>query len=471
MANSPSEPGTRVLVRRASTRACGSRAVSGALKLSRYHVVTPPLRDAETGRPFRVVYSTRTAQRAIVDEDVWRPLALGRLDGLAPTLRDELVELELLVPAGEDELATIVGRNDAAARDSASLRLVVQPTAACQLGCGYCGQEHTADRMSEANQRLVVERARANLATGTYTAIDVGWFGSEPLLGLSVIRSLSPRLQALAAEHGCAYRARVVTNGLLLTPDVARELEHDHGVGQVEITLDGIDATHDERRGWKGGAPSFRRTFVNLVAVARADDVHLRIVVRGNVDRTNADGVDALIDRLAEEGLAGRIAFYTAPVHDWGNDAHSVSFSAPEFARREAGWLAHQVRAGFKPTLVPGRKPIVCLAVERDGELVDAFGNLFSCTEVSYVPAYGVPNRYALGRVDSGTLPGRRQLLGNFNRRIEQRSVPCADCRMLPVCGGACPKAWLDGQEPCPSAKHNITQRLVLELAGCSVPA
>ncbi len=434
------------------------------MKLSRFLVVTPPVRDPATGRAVRVLFGTRTAERVVVDQDVWRALVVGQVDLLAPEVRDELVELEMLVPDEEDELATIISRNDGAARDSDSLRLVVQPTAACQLGCGYCGQEHAPDRLDDASQRRVVDRARRNLESGRYSGLTVGWFGSEPLLGLSVIRTLTPQLQALAAEFGSTYHASVVTNGLLLTEDVARELEQRHDVRQVEITLDGTEFDHDQRRAWKSGAASFRRIFTNLVAVARASDLRMAINVRCNVDRTNADHVDDLIDLLAAEGLGPRISFYTAAVHDWGNDAHLAAFTPEEFARREGGWLEHQIRAGFRPKLIPGRKPIVCLAVERDGELVDAYGNLFSCTEVSYVPAYGVPNRYALGRLESGTLPGRRNLLADFNRRVEQREVPCSECRMLPVCGGACPKAWLEGQVPCPSAKHNITQRLLLDL-------
>jgi uncharacterized protein len=36
---------------------------------------------------------------------------------------------------------------------------------------------------------------------------------------------------------------------------------------------------------------------------------------------------------------------------------------------------------------------------------------------------------------------------------------------MLPVCGGLCPKSWLEGTPACPSAKFNITERLMLQYA------
>ena len=34
--------------------------------------------------------------------------------------------------------------------------------------------------------------------------------------------------------------------------------------------------------------------------------------------------------------------------------------------------------------------------------------------------------------------------------------------RMLPTCGGGCPKEWEEGRIPCPTPKFNIEQRMVL---------
>jgi uncharacterized protein len=39
----------------------------------------------------------------------------------------------------------------------------------------------------------------------------------------------------------------------------------------------------------------------------------------------------------------------------------------------------------------------------------------------------------------------------------------CSNCNLLPICGGHCPKHWIDAKYiPCPSFKHNITERLKL---------
>jgi uncharacterized protein len=36
---------------------------------------------------------------------------------------------------------------------------------------------------------------------------------------------------------------------------------------------------------------------------------------------------------------------------------------------------------------------------------------------------------------------------------------------MLPVCGGMCPKSWVEGVPACPPAKFNIAERLMIRYA------
>jgi uncharacterized protein len=434
-------------------------------KLSQYRVVTPPFIDETERRVTRVIYATRTAEVRIIDEASWRRLDAGRFSSLPERILAELVDIEFLVPEDEDELTTILNRNTAAAADDDHLYLVVQPTAACQLGCDYCGQHHTARLLSHEDQHLFVERTRRKLDAKHFRKLRVCWFGAEPLIGLSVIRSLSRSLKALAATYHCDYEGKVVTNGLSLTDRVADELVSELSVRSIEVTLDGVSDSHDARRHTKGGGATFDRIFSNVIALARRENLPVSISVRCNVDRRNCDGVTPLLKMLADAGVAQRITFYVAPIHSWGNDAHKLSFTPAEFAALEIDWLSQMVQLGFAPECIPPRKPIVCLAAMPDGELVDAYGSLFNCTEVSYVPLYGTPNRFSLGHLSTGEIAGRRNMLGDFNARVAQQEVPCWSCRMLPVCGGACPKLWQEGLEPCPSAKRNIEERLLLSYA------
>jgi uncharacterized protein len=435
------------------------------IKLSHYHVVTAPFLDERAGIVKRVIFATRTANVRIIDDLSWNLIEQEEFESLPSEILFDLVDIELLVPSEEDELKTVLDRNDAARSDDDSLYLVVQPTAFCQLGCHYCGQEHRSKLMSAEDQQRFLARAEAKLATGKFTSLSIGWFGAEPLVGLPVIRSLTPKLKELAHRFGCSYQAKMVTNGLALTEQVATELVNELAVTFFEITLDGIAEFHDARRMQKNGLPTFEKIFTNVVRLAHQSDLDVDISIRCNVDRQNYESVSPLLEQLAAEGLQKRISFYVAPIHSWGNDAHQGSLSKEEFAAWEILWFSEMIELGFRPSLLPDLKPIVCIALDNNAELVDAYGNVFNCTEVSYVPTYGTPNEYAVDHLSGQKMPGKRERLSNFNDLVRQGEYSCSSCRMLPVCGGACPKSWLEGMEPCPSAKQNIEQRLILRYA------
>ncbi len=435
------------------------------MKLSAYHVVTAPFFDEIEGRIQRVVLATRTASVRIIDDASWQELETENFDRLPPDILFDLVDIELIVPVDENELQTILARNDAATLDDDDLYLVVQPTASCQLGCHYCGQQHTSKLMSEEDQQRFVERTHRQLETRKFKSLSIGWFGAEPLVGLSVMRSLTSQLQSLAASFGCSYNAKIVTNGLALTEKVATEIVHELGVTSLEITLDGVAEFHDIRRMQKNGSPTFEKIFTNVIAFARRQDLDAQLTIRCNVDYQNYESVSSLLQLLAEEGIQDKISFYVAPIHSWGNDAHSISLSKEQFAAWEIVWFGEMIELGFNVGLVPKRKPIVCMAVMPHAELVDAYGNIFNCTEVSYVPTYGTPNEYAIDNLSGKQMPGSRQRLSNFNERVRQGEYPCSTCPMLPVCGGACPKSWSEAIAPCPSAKYNVEERLLLTYA------
>lgn len=435
------------------------------LARSRYVVVSDPVSAPGEGRPVRIVMSTRSLATFLIPAALWALVEAGQFD-LVPA--DQLAALraaQVLVPADEDELASVLSRNRQAAVSADILYECVQPTSACNLGCGYCGQAHGKAALSAAHQDLLVARIDARLRSGTYRQLRIGWFGGEPLSALPVMRRLTPALRDVAERYGCAFDAHVVTNGLSLSPPVARELVQQMGITEIEVTLDGSAAAHDSRRHTKGGAPTFRRILDNVCALARADDVETALRIRCNVDRRNVEEPPRLIELLADEGLQQRLSLYFAPVHDWSNGADRLSLDPEDYAWRELDWLALMHRRGFATPLLPSAKPLVCMAVNPHAELVDPFGQVFNCTEVSLVPAYGTPNVFALGTLARADRSPHADRLADFFDDVAAGDYGCSRCPMLPVCGGACPKAWSEGARPCPSAKRNMKDRLVLAYA------
>ena len=449
-----------------------------ALRKSHY-LVSVPLSDSTSGPDRVLLFSTRTSAIRELDASAWAAAGIAPHPLLDEDMVNDLAGAKMLVPATENELAAVIGENNAAARESDELYYVVQPTAACQLGCDYCGQEHTAKVLSEEDQDLIIARLDAKLSRSNFRTLKIGWFGAEPLLGLNAMRRLSPRLATVSEQHGCRYVSEIVTNGLLLTPEIAQELENVHRVRYVEVTLDGIAVHHDARRKWKGhGRPSFDAIYENLAKLLRSKTA-MKVGLRCNVDRRNYDGISPLLRQLVGDGLQGNLfGVYMAPIHSWGNDADAQSADPATFASWEIGWLVEMHNLGFSVRLLPERRAVTCMTLQPQAELVDAYGNLFDCTEVSYVPTYdqragagkmSLPiigqersNSYAIGHVEDRDPSPTRTHLAAFNDRVLEGAYPCSTCEMLPVCGGHCPKLWHEGKVNCPSPKHNIRERMLV---------
>jgi uncharacterized protein len=440
------------------------------LRLSAYSAFSPLL-SLDADGPKRVVMSTRSGIRILVSDEVARELhrQSPNIAQFNPKLRHDLVHAKILVPSNENELNVVLQENKQAQVDDRSLFLVVQATASCQLGCDYCGQLHTKRRLARTHADEIARRLEARLSSRRWENVRVGWFGAEPLNALAETFSLGTQLQTVAADHGVGFEGIIVTNGLKLSIEAAHILEKLN-VNSIEVTLDGSREFHDARRGTKGGQPTYERIIKNLIAVRRTFGKRFRIIVRCNVDRRNQKGVILLINDLASRGGSDFIDhLYFAPIHNWGNTAEDDSLTLEEFSSLEIECFARTTSAGWQPSLIPGRVTIPCMVFKDGAELYDANGNIFNCTEVSYVPSYNVPlpngwigNRYATGHLARQDTPPARPF-ENFFERVQANEVPCAKCSILPICGGKCAKQWESGVAPCPPEKLNMPQRLALE--------
>ena len=436
-------------------------------KLSYYTIITDPVNE----KGHRIVFCTRTSKSLTVPQICLDYIENNLIDEIPKSIFDKLVEIQAIVNCEEDELDTIITENKNYLANGASTQLyeVIQPSAMCQLGCYYCGQKHTKDYLTDDITQKIVQRLRRKASTGQYKSMYIGWFGGEPLMGLKQMRELTTEFKKIAAEYNLSYAAKVVTNGLSLKPAIFEELTREMSVNSIEVTLDGLGDYHDEHRYTKEGGKSFDLIFNNLKKILFKDDYfsfNCGISIRCNVDEKNSEGVEPLIHLLANEGMHKRISyFYATGIYAWGNDAHKKSLTKEEFAQKEIYWLKLMYELGYNISLSPDRVRQVCMSVSPGAEMVDAFGNVFNCTEVSYIPTYEGTD-YIMGNLkDDIDLLIKPNKLTTWNDTLLTDTFPCHTCKMLPVCGGGCPKSWHEDMRACPPSKFNIKDKLILRYA------
>ena len=220
-----------------------------------------------------------------------------------------LTELGFVVESHDADCRALDAYFDTIRHDASQLRLTVLTTMQCNFACGYCFQgdhdDHNrhAHKMSLETAAEVVAHAERQLDTVRPERLSLMFFGGEPLLNLPVVYYLAEHVHAAAAARGVTLTISMVTNGLLLTPAVVDRLL-PYGFTGAKITLDGDQAAHDRKRPLRGGQGTFDKIIANVRAVAGK----CAISIGGNFDADNADSYPALLDFLAGQEFAPKLA-------------------------------------------------------------------------------------------------------------------------------------------------------------------
>ncbi|MGG5506589.1 MULTISPECIES: radical SAM protein [unclassified Myroides] len=442
-------------------------------KLSKYVVITDSFIDHKESQ--KLVYSTRTGDVIILNNETIKKLINNNFYTLEDHLIDRLIFSEIVVPELEDELDTVLNEFEISKLDSDILSMTITPSANCQLGCEYCGQVHSKLSITKGLSEKIFDYIKNKLSLKEYSGLDIVWYGAEPLMGINAIRDLSERLLNLCSNNDLSYSASMITNGLNLNRRNFQDLVANMQIKSFQITIDGTQDTHDKSRFTKKKEPTFEfivRNIVNAINDPLYEKENVSILIRVNVHENNYLEVDKLLDFFHDLKIQDKIQMSFAAVHDWGNNNANkkIGLSMAHFADLEIGWFLKMKELNFrKHELVPQRTFSTCMTTSENNELIDAKGEISYCWEVPYTPDFESNNDLIIGNVsdqsihlkDSQDMPLRNWY--NDIRNKNNNSENCNACEFLPVCGGHCPISWFKGIRACPSFKLNIEDKLIMQ--------
>ena len=352
------------------------------------------------------------------------------------------------VIANFDERAALETMGRASCAMSHGVSLTICPTMGCNFDCPYCFEDHGQGKMSDEVCDDVVALAERMMDASGTTSLGVTWFGGEPLLAPDVIESLSERLIALAEGRGGKYEASIITNGYLLTQDMAAMLERCK-VTNAQVTIDGLGATHDATRYLRGGKPTFERIVDNL----RNVKLSFSVSVRHNVHEGNQDEVDALsafVKDLAQES-GNKLEYYPAPV--------SGSVTADERGK-QVGLLCGSDASELGVKQEAGRfrtgRGYYCGAHTVWSVGIDDRGNLQKCWEDVDKPAMSFGTAHDWDPGNPFETAGNVDNLTMFlNTAAPVPDEECRECAWLPMCVGGCPNRRLTSGRECVPFRDN----------------
>lgn len=370
---------------------------------------------------------------------------------LSLELMNNLRKGKMIVDDDVNEISLIISQNYRSRFSETIRNYTIAPTMKCNFRCPYCyeqGVEYTTmDRNVIEGVKKVFEQDRKSSHF-----LSISWYGGEPLVAFDIIEELSIRAIEL---YGDNYFASMVTNGYLLSKEIAQKLE-ELRIFNIQITIDGPPDVHNKRRRLPNGKDTFFVIMNNMRTALNCTE-KLHITVRVNTDKTNILWANEILNYIEEYGLKHKVSLYLAPVDNVNNTCNpSECFSIREFAEEQIKFIESNFEKGYNFAQVPQRNLSMCGAVSSNGYVIDAKGDIYKCWD-------DVGNQEMRAGNILNSEPLENINLTKWLSYSISDDKECMECSFLPVCMGGCPNYRIKyGIKKCIPIKENVDEMIKL---------
>ncbi len=362
-------------------------------------------------------------------------------------LHKTLFDNGIIVDVEIDELLVAINQYEQSIASSRVLKLFPIVTRQCNFRCVYCYEEHRDEHMSLEVFRSINKWIDKVFKHRAYNEVHVSFFGGEPLVRYDGIVDFLEHFSSLKDKYpDIKESAGMTTNGYLLTAERFLKL-HELGIKNYQITIDGIEATHNSTRPLRGGQGSWGQIIDNLKSIQRTDK-DFDIIIRTNYNYDILDQQAEFIEFLSET-FDNRFSIYFESIKKLGgSNDDSLNVLEPLEEIVATGEMIDVVnRLNLKNTTYEAfTKPIgrVCYAAEPSSFVVDYDGSLKKCTLALDDPKNMVGHLNEEGDV---TIDRKKHAQWVSNSFINREK--CLECNVLPNCyGKKCPKGYvINGQK------------------------
>ncbi len=212
------------------------------------------------------LYHTMNNSHVILSEGDGRRLLDGSCSKLDPPVLELLIENDILVKEGTDELSIYKALKQKYVHGFDAIGSKILVTRKCNNRCSYCFLMEEQKDMSE-DTALAVSTFYIDFIKrkNTRKVRDV-FIGGEPFLKKDIMLSIATRLYYYCLGKEIDYGFRATTNGTLLDPaDISRMLKV--GLAGLNVSMGGHRASHDRIRPAKDG-PTYDRIMQNLASIS-----------------------------------------------------------------------------------------------------------------------------------------------------------------------------------------------------------
>ena len=363
-----------------------------------------------------------------------------------------------IVPNETNELE-IVNKTRIAActsNDNKACSYRIYTCTACNASCAYCFEKDMKPQyMKIATQNDVFNYIISHINHAK--RLNITWFGGEPLLAPSVIERLTFLLDNKLSGENVETCYSIVTNGSLITKDLAEKIANKWHISVVQITLDGYEKYYNNVKQYslpeKYNYKSVISGIHELLAYPNVE-VQLRI----NYTPNSINEVNLLLDHIFEEfsSIDGTIDShlhpYVFPIWDTterkGNIEYGISSKDDDAYIDLCSRLVKMGVINWLDIMRLGLKDRHCGAMTMHGLSFLPDGSIIKCCE-----AY---KESVVGTAHHGiTTNNKNEYWG-----AGIISSHCEECVLLPMCQGGCLASQYSNMPTCIASKNSIKKLL-----------
>lgn len=350
------------------------------------------------------------------------------IEGMDGDIKQKLIDLKVIVADNDDQ--DLITRKKFLTYSqffsNHSLNLVVVPTMACNFACPYCYESNLPTKcMSDEIQKKLINFIESYSENNIPKPVSLCWHGGEPLSAFHVIKGL---LEKLYSSPKIAMKSHaLVSNGYLLTREKVAVLKK-YQLESIQITIDGLEETHNKSRPHKTGKPTFCKILENVDYLLN-DFPECRVKIRINIHKGNQKEFTELVRLLDQRWSGLNYGVFPSYVTEYQNCKVECIKLNERIAFLEN--LSHNKDFKEEINFYPKNKAVGCTATGAKNFVIGVDGEIYKC----WVDV-GKPEKVV------GTIDNPYQNITLMSKYIVGSDMfsdkKCLECFLFPICDGGC---------------------------------